>query len=186
MDKPESYGGGRAGSPYCKYCTDEQGDLLPRETVREKMVQFQMQSLGKTQEQAEKDVDQQMALMPAWQVVREQPTEPSAGPVEPPTPESTTAQPVTEKPAWEPSVREEVTLGPAAPVTGVGEPDQPTEPPVPESPVSEEPVEPEAETPVSEPTMPVEPTEPGTSPSTEPTEKKPVEPFRPEEKPPTE
>lgn len=67
MDKPEDYGGGRAGNTYCQYCADDQGNLLPRETVREKMIQFQMKSLNKSQEQAEGDVDRHMALMPAWQ-----------------------------------------------------------------------------------------------------------------------
>lgn len=67
MDKPEDYGGGRIGSSYCRYCTDDQGNLLSQETVREKMIQFQMKSLNKSQEQAERDVDRHIALMPAWQ-----------------------------------------------------------------------------------------------------------------------
>lgn len=79
MDKPEDHGGGKPGNPCCKYCTDSQGNLLPRETVRSKMIQFQMQKLGKTQEQAGKDVDQQMALMPAWKAAVSEPAGPMPG-----------------------------------------------------------------------------------------------------------
>lgn len=68
MDKPEDFGGGRPGNSYCRHCTDDQGDLLPRDVVREKMIKFQRQSLGKTEEQAGADVDKHLALMPAWKL----------------------------------------------------------------------------------------------------------------------
>ncbi|NIT04623.1 hypothetical protein GTO10_07070, partial [Candidatus Saccharibacteria bacterium] len=43
MDKPEDHGGGDANNPHCKYCTDPTGNLLPREQVRNKMIQFYVQ-----------------------------------------------------------------------------------------------------------------------------------------------
>lgn len=66
MMKPDDHGGGRLDNAYCKYCTDTQGNLLPKDQVREKMIQFHIQNLGKTQQQAEVDVDRHMALMPVW------------------------------------------------------------------------------------------------------------------------
>lgn len=66
MDKPEDHGGGDVNSSFCKYCTDEKGNLLPREQVRAKMIQFYVQKQSKTQEEAEKLTDQLMGSMPAW------------------------------------------------------------------------------------------------------------------------
>lgn len=66
MDKPEDHGGGGVNNSFCKYCTDEQGNLLPREQVKAKMIQFYVQKQSKTQEEAEKLTDQLMGSMPAW------------------------------------------------------------------------------------------------------------------------
>lgn len=71
MMKPDDHGGSRLDNNYCKYCTDAQGNLLPKDQVREKMIQFHMQNLDKTQSQAEVDVDRHLALMPAWKVAPE-------------------------------------------------------------------------------------------------------------------
>lgn len=72
MDKPEDHGGGQPTNPYCKYCTDEEGNLLPKGVVREKMIQFQMK-LGKSQDQAERETDELMARMPAWKDEKQPP-----------------------------------------------------------------------------------------------------------------
>ena len=125
MDKPEDHGGGDVSNAFCKYCTDEQGKLLPRDQVRAKMIQFHIQKQGKTQEEAEKLTDQLMGTMPAWKGGEEgaaAPTEPAATPepIEPkpePVPEPASApEPLsssapgpteTPEPAPEPSVPEE-------------------------------------------------------------------------------
>lgn len=127
MDKPEDHGGGDVNNPFCKYCTDEQGNLMPREQVRAKMIQFYIQKQGKTQEEAEKATDQLMAAMPAWK---------GEGVVEEPKPEETTEPPPgsTPGPAETPEPISEPTTPPV----------QPTEPTT-ETPI--EPPEPEGETP---------------------------------------
>jgi hypothetical protein len=105
MDQPVDHGGGRLDNPYCKYCTDAQGNLLPRGTVRQNMIQFYIQKMGKTPDEAVIEVDKIMATMPAWGGMPTAPLEPSppAGePPVPPTPEPTTptesVEPTTETP----------------------------------------------------------------------------------------
>lgn len=87
MDKPEDHGGGDVNNQFCKYCTDEQGNLLPRDQVRAKMIQFFIQKQGKTQPEAETATDQLMGTMPAWKGEEAG----TAAPAEPtiPTPEPT-------------------------------------------------------------------------------------------------
>lgn len=89
MDKPEDHGGGDVNNPFCKYCTDEQGNLMPREQVRAKMIQFYIEKQGKPQEEAEKLTDQLMGTMPAWKgegVGAATPTEPATPPAPEPEP----------------------------------------------------------------------------------------------------
>jgi hypothetical protein len=81
MEAPEDHGAGDINNPYCKYCTDEQGNLLPRETVKENIINFHIKTSGKTREEAEIETDNLMAGMPAWKV---EPVEPQVAP--PPTP----------------------------------------------------------------------------------------------------
>jgi len=147
MDKPEDHGGGDVNNPFCQYCTDEKGNLMPRDQVRAKMIQFHIQKQGKTQEEAEKLTDQLMGTMPAWKgegIVAAAPTEPTTPPaaepdekpVEPsvPTPELTTPEPTpTTEPTPEPSVPEPTTTEETPPA-------QPTETPA-------ETTKPEGETP---------------------------------------
>lgn len=108
MDKPEDHGGGRPDNLYCKYCTDPSGNLLPRETVRQNMIQFYIQKMGKTPDEAVIEVDKIMATMPAWQVgvpptTPVEPTPPVSEPPMPPAPEPTTVEPApTETPVSEP------------------------------------------------------------------------------------
>jgi len=66
MLKPSQHGGGKPFNRYCINCTDDEGNLRPREEVREGWIQFSMKSEGLVREHAEKLVDEQMANMPAW------------------------------------------------------------------------------------------------------------------------
>lgn len=98
MEKPEDHGGGDVNNPFCKYCTDEQGNLLPRETVRQNMIQFFIQKQGKSQEEAEKAVDQIMSMMPAWKGEGAETTAPAEPTTpEPPASETTTKVEPTEE-----------------------------------------------------------------------------------------
>lgn len=133
MKKPDDYGGGNASNPYCKHCTDAQGNLLPRETVRQNMINFYNKTMGQTQEQAAVEVDKIMAKTPAWQ-----------GQTQSATPEPPVAEP---SPAPEPEMPAEVPSEP--PVPPVAPTDQPTEPSVPEP-----------TAPVPEPTTPGQPVKP--------------------------
>lgn len=123
MEKPDDYGGGNASNPYCKHCTDAQGNLLPRETVRQNMISFYNRTMGQTPEQAAAEVDKIMAKMPAWQ-----------GQVQPASPSVPLDQPASEP----------TTVEPPAPETPVEIPSsEPDKPVLPEQPVK--PVEPVAE-----------------------------------------
>lgn len=111
MDKPETHGGGDANNPFCKYCTDEKGNLLPRETIQENMIRLYKEKQGKSEEEAKRLTDEVMGKMPAWKeegagsaapVGAAAPSEPVSGPTvsEPavpsePKPESETPEPVT-------------------------------------------------------------------------------------------
>ncbi|UCH36218.1 MAG: hypothetical protein JSV65_07655 [Armatimonadota bacterium] len=67
METSQMHGGGVKDNPYCVYCTDAHGRLKPREDVREGMIQFYMDTLGKSREEAEHVVDAAMSEMPAWE-----------------------------------------------------------------------------------------------------------------------
>ncbi len=66
MVRLEDHGGGRLDIHYCKYCTDAQGKLKPREQVRQGMVDLMVSARRKSIEDAEKFVDNFMKKMPAW------------------------------------------------------------------------------------------------------------------------
>jgi len=67
-DKKELHGAGDLNNPYCKYCTDEKGRLLPKEVIRENMISHVMKiGMFKTRREAEFFVDNKMAAQPAWQ-----------------------------------------------------------------------------------------------------------------------
>jgi len=100
MDKPEDHGGGDANNPFCLYCTDDKGNLLPRDQVRAKMIQFYIQKQEKIQEEAEKLTDQLMGTMPAWK------GEGAGAVAEPTTPEPTTPEPTVGAAVPEPTVSE--------------------------------------------------------------------------------
>lgn len=66
MSTDADHGSSRPDNAYCVHCTDAGGNLKPREEVREGMVNFYMQSTGKSKEEAEKEVETHMSQMPAW------------------------------------------------------------------------------------------------------------------------
>jgi len=108
MEKPEDFGGGKIGGLYCKYCSDYQGNLLPRDQVRQNMVQFYTQTMGKSPDEAAIAVDQVMATMPAWQSSPTTVASEPAVPVQPSAPEtvieigSLDGQPAASQSATEP------------------------------------------------------------------------------------
>ena len=66
MTKPEEFGGGKQGNPSCVYCSNEDGSLKPRNTVREGMIQFWISREKYDRTKAEQFVDDYMSKMPAW------------------------------------------------------------------------------------------------------------------------
>ena len=116
LTKPEDYGAGDVNNHYCKYCTDAQGNLLPKEQVRQNMINFYNRTMGQSPEQAAVEVDKIMAKMPAWQegnqlatpVASDQTSAPSIPPTPPmpPVGETTSVAVPTEMPAPEPSIPE--------------------------------------------------------------------------------
>lgn len=68
MNAPADFGGGKTDNLYCRYCTDATGNLLPKEVVRQNMIQFYTQTVGKTSEEAMVEVDKIMGTMPAWKI----------------------------------------------------------------------------------------------------------------------
>ncbi len=144
MDKPADHGGGDANNPFCLYCTDDKGNLLPKDQVRAKMIQFYIQKQGKTQEEAEKLTDQLMGTMPAWKgegvgaaAPSEPTTPPTTEPEEKPTPTEPSVPPASE-PTQEPTPTPEPPPKPTT--TEEPPPTQPTGTPT-------EPVKPEGEAP---------------------------------------
>ena len=67
LEKPEDHGAGDPKNRYCRYCTNEKGELKKKSEIREGWIEFTMKSQGKSREEAEKDVDAAMDEMPAWQ-----------------------------------------------------------------------------------------------------------------------
>jgi hypothetical protein len=66
METRELHGGAIEDNPYCVYCTDAQGHLKSRAQVRAGMIQFYMDVMQKSRQEAEQVVDATMAEMPAW------------------------------------------------------------------------------------------------------------------------
>jgi hypothetical protein len=51
---------------YCKYCTDDAGNLKPREEIREGLAQWMTGWQGTTIEVARKRAEYFMKALPAW------------------------------------------------------------------------------------------------------------------------
>ncbi len=66
MEEPEDFGGKNENNESCVYCSDSDGNLKPRNEVREGMIAFWMQRENVDRPSAEKNVDKYMAKMPAW------------------------------------------------------------------------------------------------------------------------
>ncbi|MBU0527440.1 zinc ribbon domain-containing protein [Candidatus Micrarchaeota archaeon] len=66
MEKESDFGGESKDNKYCVHCTNEAGNLLPKETVRKNMINFFMKMKNTDQETAERFVDDHMSKMPAW------------------------------------------------------------------------------------------------------------------------
>jgi thioredoxin-related protein len=66
MTKAEEFGGGKLGNKTCVYCSDSEGNLKPRNEVREGMVNFWMQRENIDRSTAEKKTDEYMSIQPAW------------------------------------------------------------------------------------------------------------------------
>lgn len=136
MAMDSDHGGGRPDNPYCMHCADAAGNLKSREEVKEGMIAFYMQSMGKAREEAEREVDAHMAQMPAWAADRPAwaqagaPPEPQV-PVEPqvltePQAPTTPVEPVPETPTAPPSLTPSM---PPAPSTEETAEETPVEPP---------------------------------------------------------
>ncbi|MFW9845928.1 MAG: zinc ribbon domain-containing protein [Candidatus Thorarchaeota archaeon] len=66
MQKPEDFGGGKLNNKTCVYCSDNEGNLKPRNEIREGMIQFWMQRESIDRKTAEKMTDEYMGTQPAW------------------------------------------------------------------------------------------------------------------------
>ncbi|MDP3888891.1 MAG: zinc ribbon domain-containing protein [bacterium] len=84
MNLDSEHGGNRADNVNCQHCTDDMGNLKSREEVKEGMIAFYMQTLGKTREEAQIAVDAHMTQMPAWSALSQNqpaPVSPSPQPI---------------------------------------------------------------------------------------------------------
>lgn len=66
MEKPEDFALGDVTQPYCAYCTDARGKLLPYEQVLDINARIYEQSQGVTSEAAKRLAQALLADMPAW------------------------------------------------------------------------------------------------------------------------
>ncbi|MBN1646027.1 hypothetical protein JW868_03235 [Candidatus Woesearchaeota archaeon] len=66
MGEISDRGGNIEFNPHCKYCTDENGKLLPKRTIRNNMVRKRMMTVKTTKDKAEKWVEAYMKKMPEW------------------------------------------------------------------------------------------------------------------------
>ncbi len=66
MEKPEDFALGDVTRPYCRYCTDAHGELLPYEQVLETNAGFYVDSQGVTRAAAIEMARAMLADQPAW------------------------------------------------------------------------------------------------------------------------
>lgn len=66
MRNPEDFGGNDVNNKYCKYCTNDKGELKSYEDVFNGMVNFVVQTQGIDRTQAELAAKEGLAKMPAW------------------------------------------------------------------------------------------------------------------------
>ena len=65
MEKPEDFALGDVTRPYCRFCTDARGELLPYEQVLETNARFYVESQGVTPSAATAMAEAMLAGMPA-------------------------------------------------------------------------------------------------------------------------
>lgn len=66
MRRAKDFGGSNKENPYCRFCTNESGDLKSYEKVKEGLTQYIIQIQGIEKDQAEKKAIEGLASMPAW------------------------------------------------------------------------------------------------------------------------
>jgi hypothetical protein len=66
MKGAEDFGGHKIGNKSCVYCSDSEGNLKPKNVVREGMIRFWMQRENLDRLKAEEKTDKHMRSMPAW------------------------------------------------------------------------------------------------------------------------
>jgi len=71
MEKPEDFALGDPSQPYCRYCTDTAGALLPYEDVLKTNARHYVDTQGVSPEAATMMAAALLASMPAW---RDRPT----------------------------------------------------------------------------------------------------------------
>ena len=67
MKKAEDFGGQNIGNKYCRYCTDNEGNLKPFEEKLNDFKEFIMKTNDFGEEQAFKIAKENLLKMPAWQ-----------------------------------------------------------------------------------------------------------------------
>jgi hypothetical protein len=66
LERPEDFSQGNTQSEYCRYCTDETGNLLPYEAVLKMNAGFYIESQGISPEAAMKMAEDLLKSQPAW------------------------------------------------------------------------------------------------------------------------
>lgn len=66
MRSPEDFGRSDVNNKYCRYCTNEKGELKNYEEALTGMTNFIVQTQGLDRTQAEKAAKEHMTKMPAW------------------------------------------------------------------------------------------------------------------------
>jgi hypothetical protein len=66
MEKAEDFAESNVINIYCRYCTNEKGELLPYETVLEANAKYYMESQGIPHNAAIKMATDLLTTMPAW------------------------------------------------------------------------------------------------------------------------
>ncbi len=66
MEKPEDHALGDVTRPYCRYCTDTRGELLPYEKVVETNASYYVASQGIKPDVATRMAQAMLADLPAW------------------------------------------------------------------------------------------------------------------------
>ncbi len=68
MEKLEDFALQNSGSDYCKYCTDEQGKLLPWEQILKVNADYFKDSQGITEVASVKMATDLLRAQPAWKI----------------------------------------------------------------------------------------------------------------------